>query len=436
MELLVYAPVITPRLEYIFRLMLGDIYSIPLGFTPDPADLAKHPGPALVYGHEPLSATIPFWRAHDLLFEEHVHPLGPDESPGNIFFPVNDPHSVQEHDPFAAGFYLVSRYEEYLDFIPDRFGRFEAGASVSCKKNVLEEPLVNQYAAEVLGILLQYYPALNYRLRKFNFLLTMDIDQSYSYQHKGIFWNGGIFLKNLARLKLRDLATQANVLLRGKRDPYDSYEYLRKKIKEYHLKAIFFIHSGNRGPHDKVIPIYFKGIPEMLKSLRDFASIGIHPSFRSNQQQELLSTEIKRLERVAGVKVTASRQHYLRLSFPGTYRNLIQEGIKEDYTMGYASRPGFRAGICTPFKWFDLLSNKETDLVVHPITWMEGNFIDYLKIQPREAWEIMESLEEKIKKVNGQLLTVWHNHTVTDYGEWKGWKTIFEMMVEKMSNRK
>lgn len=435
MELLVYAPVITPRLEYIFRLMLGDIYKIPVGFTSDPAVLAGHPGPRLVYGPEALSASVPFWRAHSLLFEEDVHHLEPEVSRGNIFFPVTDPYSVQEHDPFAAAFYLVSRYEEYLDYKPDSFGRFEACASVSFRKNVLEEPLVNQYAAEVLQILLRFYPGLTYRPGKFRFLLTIDIDQSYSYRHKGILWNSVIFLKNLARLRVKELALQAAVLFKGKPDPYDSFEYLRNLITENKLKAIFFIHSGNRGPHDKVIPVFFKGIPDLIRSLKDFASIGIHPSFRSNEQQELLGTEIKRLEEIGGVKVTASRQHYLRLSFPGTYRNLIREGIKEDYTMGYASRPGFRAGICTPFKWFDLLSNKETNLVVHPITWMEGNFIDYLKTAPGEAWKIMESLEEKVKKVNGQLLTVWHNHTVTDYGEWKGWKKIFDMMVKKMSNR-
>jgi hypothetical protein len=40
-------------------------------------------------------------------------------------------------DPLAATFYLVSRYEEYLPFIPDEHGRFPAKQSFAFSNGFL-----------------------------------------------------------------------------------------------------------------------------------------------------------------------------------------------------------------------------------------------------------------------------------------------------------
>ena len=70
-------------------------------------------------------------------------------------------------------------------------------------------------------------------------------------------------------------------------------------------------------------------------------------------------------------RVTKSRQHFLAFELPTTYLKLIQSGILEDYSMGYASHLGFRAGICSPFRFYNLLEEKETDLVVYPFQVMD-----------------------------------------------------------------
>ena len=69
---------------------------------------------------------------------------------------------------------------------------------------------------------------------------------------------------------------------------------------------------------------------------------------------EILKKEKMRLENIINTPVTFSRQHFLRLSIPETYQNLIDLDIEEDYTMGYAKYAGFRASTCTPFYFFDL----------------------------------------------------------------------------------
>ncbi len=61
------------------------------------------------------------------------------------FYQTND-NSDLPFDPFAASFYLVSRYEEYLPYQPDQFGRFPAKASVAYQNGFLKKPVVNHYA--------------------------------------------------------------------------------------------------------------------------------------------------------------------------------------------------------------------------------------------------------------------------------------------------
>jgi len=75
----------------------------------------------------------------------------------------------------------------------------------------------------------------------------------------------------------------------------------------------------------------------------------------------------------------------LRLNLPDTYRNLIDEDITDDYSMGYAALPGFRAGICSPYNFYDLDIEVETKLRVHPFMVMDGTLKDYMKLTPTDA---------------------------------------------------
>jgi len=124
----------------------------------------------------------------------------------------------------------------------------------------------------------------------------------------------------------------------------------------------------------------------------------------------------------------------LKLKFPETYRHLIEAGINEDYTMGYASAPGFRAGTCNPFYWFDLEKNEKTSLKIFPITYMEGTFIEDLKLFPDESSAIINNLMNTVKQYNGVFVPLWHNHTVSDTLLWKNWKCVFEKSLEVDSN--
>jgi hypothetical protein len=122
------------------------------------------------------------------------------------------------------------------------------------------------------------------------------------------------------------------------------------------------------------------------------------------------------------------------MTFPETYLALIESGISEEYTMGNVSIPGFRAGICNPFYFFDLKANLCTSLKIFPLSVMDGTLRQYMKLSPEQAIEEYRVLINEVKKVNGIFISLWHNDSLSDKFEWKGWRRVFNEMVKFASN--
>src|SRR5690606_18228733 len=186
---------------------------------------------------------------------------------------------------------------------------------------------------------------------------------------------------------------------------------------------------GNKHQLDN--PIHFNKKPvEKLISELEPESLGLHPSFQSNLDSSEISKEKQALESIVGKVIKKSRQHYLMLNLPVTYRNLLDNGIEEDYTMVFADEPGFRAGTCTPFFWYDLSREKITDLKVYPRAIMDQTLKRYQKLNTKLAKKEIFELIQSVKKVNGTFISLWHNESVSDFGQWKGWKNVYIEMLE------
>jgi hypothetical protein len=115
---------------------------------------------------------------------------------------------------------------------------------------------------------------------------------------------------------------------------------------------------------------------------------------------------------------------------PETYRTLIKYEIKEDYTMGFATEVGFRASICTPYPFYDLDRDEETKLMLFPFAVMEATLKFYMHTSPDQACDIIDDLIREVKSVDGLLISLWHNETVSDEGLWKGWRKVYDHLVQ------
>ncbi|MEP7264704.1 MAG: polysaccharide deacetylase family protein [Bacteroidota bacterium] len=429
--LLVYTDKATPRLSYILRLMLG-LAGFEFRITHSEEEFAAYTGARLSYCDKPFS-NEPFIFASRLLFEkgiedQQINVFEWKEVP--VFFGTHPKYEIP-FDPFAAAFYLVSRYEEYLPHIKDQHLRFSPHQSLAYQRNFLDKPLVNIWAAKLRDVLLKHYPDLKYKTLQYKFISTIDVDSAFAYKEKGMTRQFGAFVLNLFEFNFRRVAERFRVLAGFEKDPYDTYEYLLNLKKNYHLKQIYFFLVGNYGEFDKNVSIESSmKFQSLIKSIADYADVAVHPSYASNTNPEQLRKEIRRLSKVLKREVIKSRQHYLKVVFPATYRNLIENDIKEDYSMGYASEIGFRASICTPFPFYDLDMDTETRLLLYPFMLMDNTLKDYLKLTPDESLERALKLIEEVRKVNGTFITLWHNHSVNDKDEWQGWRRVYEAIIE------
>ena len=125
-----------------------------------------------------------------------------------------------------------------------------------------------------------------------------------------------------------------------------------------------------------------------------------------------------------------SRQHYLRFSLRETYQQLIDLEIEEDYSMGYASHVGFRASTCTPFYFYDLDFEIQTPLKIFPFVLMDTTLNDYMKLTPKQSLGRIKDLYMEVKKVNGTLITLFHNESISGYMRWNGWQRVYQTMLK------
>ena len=98
--------------------------------------------------------------------------------------------------------------------------------------------------------------------------------------------------------------------------------------------------------------------------------------------------------------------------------------------MGYGSALGFRAGIASPYSFYDLDIEQALPIKVFPFAITDDILRFNLNLDPKKAIEEINDIVKLVKKENGTLITIWHNDTFSNFGVWKGWKGVYEDMIK------
>lgn len=332
-------------------------------------------------------------------------------------------------DPLASIFFTLSRMEEYVSEDKDRFGRFTGKNSLLYQFNWHEKAMCDRWSVDFLLFLkehcdVKWHP----KLTLVESIATFDIDNAFAYLHKSTLRTQLATAKDYL-FKRKDRISDRNNVLAGKmQDPYDTFDFIQTLAMSGANVLIFWL-LGDYGTYDKNIPHTQEDQRRLIQKMAEYAEIGIHASFGSNDSEYQLGIEIQRLHQITSQTVTKNRHHFLQLNLPYTYQALIRQNITDDYTMGYADIAGFRAGTARVFNWFDLTTNDTTSLRVHPFTYMDGTLHEYLKLSPEEAMKKIKTLYQEVCQNGGQFSYIWHNETIGDYGKWKGWKDVFSYTI-------
>lgn len=425
--MLIYSQSNSTRLQYVCRFIFQEQMGIDYGLTTDAAHFENYDGPRINYSQLPIPGDIFSLKNHSLLFESGIRKqeITIFENEGQkAFFCL--PGSNFAFDIFAATFYLLSRYEEYLPHEKDIYGRYAHQNSLAFEEDFLNKPLVNLWLFDFAKCLVQKFPNLKIQWSAFKFTPTYDIDIAWSYKSKGLVRNIGGFLKAPSLLRLA-------VLVGLQKDPFDSYAFLHRLHEEFRLNPIyFFLVATSPGSYDKNISPYNHRMWSLMKRHAKKYDVGLHPSWKSNVKKSLLSREKKILETAGDRTITKSRQHYIKIFMPQTFERLQSAGIFNDYSMGYGSINGFRASVASSFLWYNLSEEKTTSLRLHPFCFMDANsFYE----QGQNATESLDELlyyYRSCKGVHGEFISIFHNHFLGTDPLFEGWKEMYEQFISQI----
>jgi hypothetical protein len=427
--LLLYASKMTPRLDYILQLLLKDMLGIHFQFTDNRTLAASFRGALINYSPISINAAINIIPT-GLMDENKIQDLNLPESTNWKGVPVFFQSSGGDipFDIFSAAFFLVSRYEEYLPFTPDKHGRFPGKTSYAFKENFHRKPVINMWVRLLGEMLNSRFQWVKIKNLDFQYISSIDIDHAWAILHKPHLRTSLSLLKSLVKANLKDIKYKLDVL-RGKiQDPFYSFPLWNELHMGIEDKIVLFFLVSNSTSFDMMTYPNNPHWQQLVLNLAGKYECGIHPSYRIGGDVISLQQEKSFLEKLIKRKVEKSRHHFLKMRFPDTYQALQKACIKEDYSMGFHDICGFRAGIAFPFYFFNLKENKSTDLKILPFAVMDRTLKDYMALDAESAMLEIEQIIESIKECGGLYISIWHNNSLGDNYEWEGWTDIYKRM--------
>lgn len=391
-------------MKHIFTEML----QVEVKFTTTVEDFIAHVGPKITYCKQPLQNEFHV-KSTELLFEQgfsDVEIYVQDWEDVPCFFPTNE-KSTLPFDVFAASFYLLSRYEEYLPHVKDEHGRFPVEESLAFKHDFLKIPVVDIWVSRLRQALQRRFPETEFPKKETKVLSIIDVASAYAFKNKGVIRQVGGVLVDAFSLKIKRLIERFKVVFGLSKDPLLNFEMLSKWHERYQIPGIFFFLLADYSAFDKNISVNNKQFRELIKSVADFNIVSLMGSYQSENNLVVLKKERKRLLELVNRPVKRIRMRFNRINLPETYKTIVDADFNEDYTMGYAHHIGFRAGTCSKFKFYDLSLEMQTILRVNSPAVQDLAFLRYERKADIEK-EIL-NMYQTVHSVNGKFITVFSN---------------------------
>lgn len=407
---------ITPRLIYTFDFIFKD-RGISYNLEKDISKFLRSENPKFNYSAR-YTDGVEHIEPCSLLFEDTIE--NPTLSLGD-YKNVSCLSFDHQIDVVASVFYTISRYEEYTSKLTDEHGRFKFKGSVADQYCWIEHAVVDRWCFSIFEALELNIPQNTPKL-----IPTFDIDNAFAYKFKSKKRTLFSILKDFLTFRIDRIKERKKVFSGKLKDPFDTFDVIKSTCSKFDNSKVFWLNRSN-DKYDRNVPI--SNVTDLIKELSELTSLGIHPSYSSFLNKDKLKAELRLLEQEASSRVEISRQHFLRFRLPESYQLLIDIGITNDFSMGFADHIGFRAGTARSFKWFDLVNNKPTDLLITPFVYMDGSLLDYMDLDIESSKERIKTLYNEVKVYGGDFVFLWHNETIGDYARWAGWSSVFDFTL-------
>lgn len=426
-----------PRLRYVAHWLGHRLLGQPLQVCTQVQQLPAGV-PVLAYSQQPVRPPCYHLVPQGLLASAGWQPLQPAvgwvSSHAGAGLPCLFPSSQGQHpfDVLAAVFYCLSRYEEYAShYTLDEYQRYSHTNSLLYRQGWLLRPLADEWLLHLRQCMQQAWPGWQPVALQPSWLASYDVDIAWCYRHKGGWRKAGGGAKELWQGRWSDLGWRMAVLLGLRPDPFDLFDELQAAHARHQVPAHYFFLGARRyAGYDRNIDPRHPALQRTMRQLAETSAVGLHASWAAAAQVAELQHEHAWIQQVLNRPVLSNRMHYLRFQLPHTYRQLLQLGIRHDYSMGYGTINGFRAATSHTFLWYDLLAEQTTELWVHPFGWMDANSIFEQKDDPDTALAELTSLYRSVQATGGCMVAIWHNHLLGRQQQWQPWWQLHSRFLQ------
>lgn len=347
----------------------------------------------------------------------------------------NIPNNIEELDIFAVSFFMLSRWEEYVNKTRDSHNRFPATESLAFKQGFLDRPVVNEYVEELKSMLLGLDSSLTFKTHEYKLMLTHDVDAPLKYTSfkSGLREIAGDIIKRKdIKLAIKNSLQKVKVTLGLQKDPFDTFDYLMDVSERVGAKSYFFFMGHGLTKFDNMYDSGDKFTKELISKIKKRGhNIGIHPTYNAYNSKIQVKKEKQELEKNLDTKITFGREHFLRFEVPTTWQIWEDNGMQWDSTLSFADKEGFRCGVCYEYSVFNILTREKLKLKEKPLIVMEGSFATY---QPNIKVGDMENkikyLINQVRKYDGEFVFLWHNSSFNT-SMWEKYQYIYEKVLTK-----
>lgn len=413
--LLIYTPKVTSRIIYAFKHVCTHILGLEISFTTKIEEFIAHQDLKFSYGKKRLGNEL-FVQNVELLLEQGLSDVDVKVQPwgqSKCFFAVSENSDIP-FDIFAASFYMLSRYEEYLPHVKDDFGRFPASESLAFKEGLLEFPVVEIWAYNFKEILEERFENVQLKKRQFDTTTIISVSHVFNFKNKGFLRSLVGTVMDIGKLKFSRIADRIKVLLRIKRDPYNVFDDLILFIKKHKTKMVFMFQLSDFNAYDKNINHNRLNYKSIIKYVADYSQVGLRLGYFAIKEQEVLKKEKRRFENIIHGPLQNVINPKYNLTLPTHYGYLNELEIPNDYSMGYPESIGFRAGTSCSFLFYDLNMEVTTPLTIHP-------YVFHSQVcHSRAEGEVKSKLGgiiTELKKVDGTFRGIFKNRDFSEYAD-------------------
>ncbi|WP_406824467.1 DUF7033 domain-containing protein [Pedobacter sp. KACC 23697] len=422
MQLIIFSNILTPRIKYIFNFIFKEILKAEIEFTGNSQYFLQSEHLKISYGDEPLGEEL-FFKSTPLLFSNKLEEIKlKTVSFGEYQVPFPVDRSALPFDVFAASFFMISRYEEYLHQ-RNTEGVFKASKSYQHKWRVLQKPIIDEWALIIKSLIRKKHPDFKFQEKKFKHEPTIHFSLL-TYFPEGFL--------NRAKFIFSAVFKKENNYLNAQFDRLTGVGINNEQVLEQ-VEEMLALKKSN--------PLYFVDFPDVpmdyirtdrISKTLNNQSVGLlRPCASDKQKMTEIKEDLVKLKKIQLNLIPLTSQQLDALKFPICYLNILNSGITADYSMGYDHVMGFRAGTCTPFNWYDLQLEKVTPLVVNSYC-LTDHILQFLTREA--ALKEIHQYIDAVKVVNGTFYSSWSLKSLSDHPKYKKLKSLFKEMLHYAGN--